>query len=123
MHDTRTWGHFGRDKTIERLKQPFYWYGMARDAKNYVESCGICRRNKKPSKTPRQELGDYQAGARLERVHLDLLGPFQESNQGNKYILMVVDQFSKWVSCIPLRDQTAATVAGQFFEHFITIFG
>jgi len=60
MHDTRTGGHFGRDKTIERLKQSFYWYGMARDAKNYVESCGICRRNKKPSKTPRQELGDYQ---------------------------------------------------------------
>ena len=122
-HDTRTGGHFGREKTLERVKYSFFWHQMAKGVKVYAESCSVCRVNKKINRTPRTGLGDYQAGAPLERVHLDLLGPFRESAQGNKYILMAVDQFTKWVSCIPLPNQTAVSVAGKFFEHFIALLG
>ncbi len=59
----------------------------------------------------------------MERVHIDLLGPFIESNSGNKYILVMVDQFSKWTECAALPDQQAETVAEQFLNHFIVTFG
>jgi hypothetical protein len=33
----------------------------------------------------------------MERVHLDILGPFNTSEDGNRYALMMIDQFTKWV--------------------------
>jgi transposase InsO family protein len=123
VHNTKAAGHFGIGKTTERAKKSYFWVGMAKDVKAFVNTCGTCAVSKKPNRTPRAPLISYQAGTRLERVHLDILGPFIQSRRGNKYVLMVVDQFSKWVACIPLPDQTAATMAQAFYEQFITIFG
>ena len=38
----------------------------------------------------------------MERVHMDILGPFTKSKKGNAYILMIIDQFTKWIEAIPL---------------------
>ena len=42
--------------------------------------------------------------------------------RGNEHILMIVDQFTKWVECIPLPSQTAEVTAqavvNDFFERF-----
>ena len=65
----------------------------------------------------------YHAGFPMERVHIDLLGPFPESQLGNKYVFMVVDQFTKWVDCYPLPDQGARSVARAFVDNFISRFG
>ena len=56
------------------------------------------------------ELGKFHVSEPLERLHVDILGPFCTSSKGNKYILMVVDQFTKWLECHPIPDQTAGTV-------------
>ena len=59
----------------------------------------------------------------MERVHLDILGPFPKSHSGNVYILMLVDQFTKWLECYPLPDQNAETIAKAMVEGFIARFG
>jgi hypothetical protein len=46
-------------------------------------------------------------GKRATRVHIDFLGPLPETNSGNSNILVMVDQFTKWVEIIPLSSQTA----------------
>ena len=45
---------------------------------------------------------EYQAGAPMERVHIDFIGPLPKTERGNKHCLMMVDQFGKWVECVPL---------------------
>lgn len=59
----------------------------------------------------------------MERVHLDILGPFNTSESGNNYILMMIDQFSKWTEMAALPDQTALSVAHKFLIHFVVTFG
>ena len=44
----------------------------------------------------------YHAGAPMERVHLDFLGPLRRTARGNEYVLLMLEQFTKWVKCIPL---------------------
>ena len=45
------------------------------------------------------------------RVHIDYLGSFPKTNKGNEHILMIVDQFTKWVEVIPVATQTAEVTA------------
>ena len=42
---------------------------------------------------------------------------------GNEYVLMMVDQFTKWVECIPLPSQTAEVTAKAAVDHFFSRFG
>ena len=53
----------------------------------------------------------YHAGAPMERVHLDFLGPLPRTARGNEFVLVMVDQFTKWVECNPLPSQTAEVTA------------
>lgn len=46
-----------------------------------------------------------------------------ETKNNNRYILMRVDQFSKWIECIPLPSQTAELTTKAAVEHFFGRFG
>lgn len=59
----------------------------------------------------------------MERVHMDILGPLPVSASGNKYILVMIDQFSKWVEIHALPEQTAEQVARCAVDHLFSRFG
>ena len=59
----------------------------------------------------------------MERVHLDILGPFTRSISGSVYILVMVDQFTKWVELAALPAQNAELTARAFLNHLIMLFG
>ena len=65
----------------------------------------------------------FNVGAPLERVALDILGPLPTSKRGNKYILIVGDYFTKWVEAYPLQDQRAEIIAMVFVQKFVSRFG
>ena len=91
---------------------------MSADCESYVRTCPVCNVNKKHNKHAKAGLGQYHVGVPLERVHNDLMRPFVESNKENKYILMIIDQFTKWPECYPLHDQESETVATSFIVGF-----
>lgn len=53
----------------------------------------------------------FHAGVPMERVHMDFLGPLPVTKNNNTYFLMMVDQFTKWVECIPLPTKSAEVTA------------
>ena len=89
----------------------------------FVRSCKQCSREKKSSVKARAQLGSYQAGAPVERFHIDILGLFPKSRRGNRYILMLICQFTKWIEGYPLADQTAEQVVQTVVDNFISRFG
>ena len=122
-HDIPSAEHQGVARTKARMKEKFYWYGMVKDIANYVTTCEICNRNKKHDRYGKTPMIEYQAGAPMERVHIDFLGPLPKPPRGNENILMMVDQFTKWVECIPLPSQTAEVTAKAAVDHFFSRFG
>ena len=122
-HDAKSAGHLGQAKTLLRVRRSFTWYQMTKECRLYVQSCSVCNQNKKASRHARAGLGRYHAGFPMERVHLDILGPFVESSLDRKYILVMVDQFSKWIELAAIPDQTAEMIAREFLEHFVVTFG
>ena len=76
-------GYLGYEEIVEEIKQRVYWYRLSTYLGLYVVTCWQCIVNKKSPPNMHAPLQNYQAGY---RVHLDMLGPFCESHQGNKYI-------------------------------------
>ena len=73
----------------------------------------------------------YQVGLPMERVAIDILGPLPESYQGNKYIMIVTDYFTRWTEASKSRsqqikkpaNQEASTIADTLVSQFISCFG
>ena len=83
----------------------------------------MCNQNKRGNiRYGQAPLGEYHAGAPLDRIHIDILGPITTSQDGNVYILMLVDQFTKWLECWPLPNQTAELIAKKVVKDFISHF-
>ncbi|KAK3083233.1 hypothetical protein FSP39_017411 [Pinctada imbricata] len=123
MHDAPTSGHLGYEKTLARVKERFIWYGMSKDVKRWCETCEICGSKRGKNRKAKAPLQKYIVGAPLERVAVDILGPFPRSEKGNRYVMVVGDYFTKWLEAYPIPDQEAATVAQILFEKFISVFG
>ena len=115
FHDSLIAGHLGITCTIFRLLDRVYWPGLRRDVRTYIASCTICLARKSPC--PRRvPMGHVEVGHRWERVAMDLLDMSVTTARGNRYILVMVDCFSRWTEACPLPDKTAQSVADAFFQ-------
>ena len=59
----------------------------------------------------------------MERVCIDLAGPFPVSRWGNRYVLVVTDCFTKYVEIYALPNQDAKTVAQVLTREFFSRYG
>lgn len=122
-HDAPTSGHFYYWKTLKLAKRYFIWPGMGKDIQNYCLSCHVCATRKKAGRNRRAHMKHYDVGLPMEEICIDLAGPFPETHNSNKYVLVVVDSFSKWMEAYPLPDIEAKTVAETLVREFISRFG
>jgi len=106
-------------KTLAKVQRYAVWYKLQESVVNYVRGCSVCNRQKTGTRKAKAGQISYHAGSPMERVHIDILGPLTESRRGNKYVLVMVDQFTKWVECCALADQTAEVVARVFVDQII----
>ena len=52
------------------------------------------------------------------QVGIDLIGPLPLTQKGNKYVVTLVDYFSKWPEAAPLPDKSAIGVGMFLYELF-----
>ena len=77
---------------------------MSGQVKEYVQKCEACRESKAPSYTLRPPMGNQITVERpFHRLYVDLLGPYPRSKKGNTHLLIILDQFSKYVLLKSLR--------------------
>ena len=124
-HDPKCAGHHGQQKTLKRLGTKYIWYGISQDCNNYVKSCKECctSSSTKPHLQSKAPLRQYQAEIPMERIHIDILGSFIESTRGSRYIVMMIDQFKKWIECYAIPNQGAEQVAMSLVGAFIERMG
>ena len=56
------------------------------------------------------------AGYPTQVMAVDLLGSLPESKNGNHYVLVVGDYFSRWMEALPVPNQEASTVAEKLVD-------
>ena len=122
-HTSLMSGHLGIKKTLSRIQRSFYWHNIKESVRLFIANCVVCGARKRPTSKPNAPLGEYNVGSPMDRVALDIMGPFPTSNKGNRYVLVVGDTFTKWIEAYGIPDQTARTVADVVVHEFISRFG
>ena len=115
-------GHGGVDRTAEKVLLCFWWPNLRHDVEIYVKECIICQmsRSKKP---PPATLIPLPITSRPnERVHIDLFGELKTSHEGNKFICVITDSFSKYTELVAIPNKSAESVAKALFERWIIRF-
>ena len=123
LHASTSGAHLGREKTLPKVRERHYWVGMDADVRAYLTQCVPCPQKKGPQKRHRAPLQQCRVGAPMERVAVDVLGPLTRTHNGNEYVLVVGDYFSKWMEAYPIEDQQAETVAAKLVQEFVCRFG
>jgi hypothetical protein len=111
MHDAVMAGHLGVFKTTARVRKFYFWHGMLKQIKDYVNKCAMCQRAK-PAPSVQTEAKAVTFKAVFETLAIDLLGPLPATPQQDreyKYILTAQCCASKYLFAI-LREQTTTKI-------------
>jgi hypothetical protein len=125
-HDTPANGaHFGRDKTIHKIQQRYFWPNMVSDIRDHIKSCIPCLQNNHARRKPPGLLKPIKPPEGIwQLLTMDFHGPITPATkQGNKYIISLTDVLSKFVITRAVRDCTAATAARFVTEDVILKYG
>ena len=116
-------GHMGIHKTMENIKQRYYWPGYVSDVEKWIRECPQCQQRDHQQPNQHTPLGTIEAKYPFEKVFWDIMGPLPTTSQGNKYILVVTDLFSKWTEAFPLKSTDSQTLATVLVNEVICRFG
>ncbi|XP_055699121.1 uncharacterized protein K02A2.6-like [Phlebotomus papatasi] len=110
LHD----GHVGMTKMKMMARSYCWWVGIDRDIEKLVSNCTNCQENRaNPSKVP---VHTWESATKpFERVHIDYAGPVY-----GKWLLIVVDSYSKWPEVVSVTDQTTETTITELRKIFST---
>jgi hypothetical protein len=122
-HDHATAAHLGRRKTLSRLVSRVYWPHMRRDVANYIRACTLCQQYKPSNLKPGGLMRPIIVSEPWHTVGIDITGPLPTTRRGNRFILVVVDYFTKWVELFPLQSTKANLIAQLFLDEVICRFG
>lgn len=59
----------------------------------------------------------------MERVAIDVVGPLPSTTSGNRFILVVVDYFTRWPEAYAIPNQEARTIAQKLVDEWVCRYG
>ena len=96
---------------------------MLRDATELVRKCKVCQEHAKISHLPSEQLTSVTNPWPYQQWGLNILGPLPIGRSQCKFIIVVVDYFTKWVEVEPLATITEQKVRNFVWRFIICRFG
>jgi transposase InsO family protein len=118
-------GHFGIRKTWKLISELFWWPGIYKAVKKQVESCQLCERRKPRSQARVSSNSNipFSASYPMEVVAWDIMGPLPTSRTGNRYVVVVIDMFSRWVEIGALKAASSEELVQFMWRQIISRYG
>ena len=112
-------GHFGRERVKEFLDE-FWWPYKLDDIINYVNSCVVCcKRKGVNNRSAKPPLGHLLRGEKpFDMLYIDFVH-MPSSNSGQKYILTILDSFSRYLIAVPTTRDRPVDAANAILREVI----
>ena len=118
--------HHGADKMALIIinKLGYWWPKMRQHIKIFCKCCDSCQ-HIKPGTSLEYKWGKmklFVATKPFEQISVDIVGPLPTTYSNNRYIVTMIDKFSRYTMLIPTSDVTALSVV-KAIDKWITTFG
>lgn len=110
FHDASLAGHPGAEETARDIQEQYYWPTVQADTRKYVGDCLLCARYKRRPRHPTAQQRPRQPRKPWDTVSVDLMGPYDATAHGHRFILVAEDIFTKWVEAFPVPNTEAPTI-------------
>jgi transposase InsO family protein len=118
-HSSAFAGHCGIRKTIAKISSHrLWWFNMQHDVTQHCLACQSCQRIK-GNRSHTYHQGSTTGESPFQRVALDYWGPLPASTSGNKYILVALDTYIRFVELYPTQSTNHQEFASAFYNCFI----
>ena len=125
-HEGPGGSHQAAKATSSKIIRRFFWPHLKRDVRLYVACCPTCERFLRLGRTPRAALTPMEVGGRGDCIAMDIVGgkdSLPETPRGNKYILTIIDCFTRYAIAIPIPDQSSSVIISATVGNYITLYG
>ena len=113
LHDDPLSGHLGAKRTMERIERRFYWPTLDKDVRDYVGKCHSCKTTK-AQPTKKTELIALPFSGPWLDVHLDFMVMPAKTQDVNRYLLVIIDRYTKYVELIPTQGISSEEASDAF---------
>ncbi|CAF4531871.1 unnamed protein product [Rotaria sp. Silwood2] len=122
-HDHPTAGHGGQQKTLFRLSTKVYWKSMRKYIFNYIAACQACQQfkyNNAPTSNPMQM---HLVNEPWHTIGMDIMGTLPTTTRQKRFLLVVVDYFTRWIELFPMKSTTSNDIANILTNEIFSRYG
>ena len=123
FHGNLTLGHPGKNRMTGQIRSLFRWKGMPSSIRRWVRGCTLCARRKPPRPLRAGLTSPMRAVRPMQFLHIDHVGPFPPTKNGDTHILTVCDQFTRFVWGFPCKKQDTGTCMDLIMKHVVFPYG
>jgi len=101
----------GQSLALKIIRAGFYWPTLREDCLGYVKKCDRCQRHSNNIGVSAKHLYSIISSCPFQKWEIDILGHFPMSVRQFKFIVVVIEYFTKWVEAEPLTTITTEKIS------------
>jgi len=117
-HNSLFGGHLGITRTQSRINEYFYNPDLNAIIRDKVKKCKVCMMSKSSQVKYEGKLISIPIEQTMNTVFIDILGPLPRSKAQNKFILVIVDGFSRYLWLHALRECNSKLIIKKLHQVF-----
>ena len=100
-------GHFGIQRMMSFIVGNYYWPRYGEDVRSFIRNCRNCLKRDNPISLPESlPTSKYP----FQRIVMDFAGPLPRTKLGNRYFLVIQDDYTRFLRILPTKDCSAKVV-------------
>ena len=119
--------HAGVKATARMITSRYFWRDVKKDAQLWCQECLQCQSAKVGIHTKKPIKDLPVPTQRFTNVHMDIVGPLEQPDVAAphkpRYLLTIIDAWTRWLEVIPIADISSLTVCHVFMYAWVARFG